>query len=103
MKINENYDTNHEDDDDDKGGSSGGIESHYQDVSSTMQRDDVLSPKEQKRLLAVHKDVHKARVDKQKATRKERKEAKEGPVNLTTRKAYTGEMGMGGGSYSKYK
>jgi hypothetical protein len=103
MKINENYDTNHEDEDDEKGGSSGGIASHYQDVSSTMQRDDVLSPKELKRLLAVHKDVHKARVDKQKITRKERNEAKEGPVNLTARKAYTEGTGYGAGYYSKYK
>jgi hypothetical protein len=104
MKTNENYDQNHEDEDDDKGGSSGGIESHYQDVSSTLQRDDLLSPEELKRLQAVHKDLHKARVDKQKITRKERKQAKEGPLNLTTRKAYKGGVGTGGGgAYSKYK
>lgn len=104
MKINENYDKNHEDEGEGEGGSTSGIEFRYHDVSSTEQRDDALSPEELKRLQAVHKDVHKARVDKQKITRKERKEAKEGPVNLTTRKAYKGEMGTGGGgAYSKYK
>ncbi len=104
MKINENYDINQEDEDEGKGGGgeSGGIESRYRDPSSTEQRDDILSPAELKRRLAVHKDVHKSRVDKQKATRKERKEAKEGPVNLTSRKAYTGGMGAGG-AYSQYK
>lgn len=104
MKMNEKYDKNHEDEDDDKGGSSSGIEFSYHDASSTEQRDDAMSPEELKRLQAVHKDVHKVRVDKQKATRKERKQAKEGPMNLTTRQAYTGGMGAGGGgSYSKYK
>ncbi len=104
MKINENYNKNHEDEDDDKGGSSSGIEFRYHDIASTEQRDDALSPEELKRLQAVHKDLHKARVDKQKTTRKERKEAKEGPANLMTRSAYKGEMGIGGGgTYSKYK
>jgi len=103
MKFNENYDKNHEDEDDDKGGAGSGIEFHYHDVASTEQRDDALSPEELKRLLTVHKDVHKSRVDKQKITRKERKEMKEGPVNLTTRKAYTEGTGYGGGAYSKYK
>lgn len=103
MNLNENYDKNHQDEDDDKGGSASGIEFHYRDASSTAQRDDMFSPEELKRLLAVHKDVHKARVDKQKVTRKERKEMKEGPVNLTERKAYTAGMGYGGEAFSKYK
>lgn len=105
MKINENYDKNQEDGEDEKGGgsSSSGIEFRYHDVASTEQRDDILSPEELKRLLAVHKDIHKSRVDKQKISRKERKEAKEGPANLTTRKAYQEGKGYGAGYYSKYK
>lgn len=108
MKINENKDQDQEDSSGDKGGTGGGasgkIEFHYHDVLSEEPRDDLLSPEEIKRLLAVHKDVHKERVDKQKSTRKERKAAKEGPVNLTSRKAYTGGLNAaGGGAYSKYK
>lgn len=104
MNINENKKDDQEDEGSGEsgGGASGKIEYRYHDASSTEQRDDLLSPEEKKRLIHVHKDLHKARVDKQKATRKERKAAKEGPVNLTASKAYTGEMGMGG-AYSKYK
>jgi len=41
-----------------------------------------LSPQELKRLLAAHKELHKARVDKQKLLRKERQAIKE-VVRLT--------------------
>jgi hypothetical protein len=99
---------NGEDEDEDKGGTSGGssgeIEFHYHDVLSEEPRDDMLSQEEINRLLASHKDIHKVRVDKQKNTRKERKMLKEGPVNLTSRKAYVAGMAaIGGGAYSKYK
>jgi hypothetical protein len=101
--LKKNDDNQDDEDSGSAGGASGEIEFRYRDAASTQPRDDEMSPAELKRLLAVHKDVHKARVDKQKATRQERKIAKEGPVNLTTRKAYTGGMGTGGAAFSKYK
>lgn len=97
----------HDEEDEEKGGggSAGGaageIKFRYHDILSEEPRDDVLTPEEITRLLAVHKDIHKERVDKQKVIRKERKAVKEGPAHLVTRKAYTG--GTGGGTYSKYK
>lgn len=66
------------------GGSVGEIEFHYRDIFSAESRDDLLSPEELNRLLAVHIHLHKDYVTKQRNLRKERKARKEGPANLTT-------------------
>lgn len=68
------------------GGSSGEIHFRYQDILSTGLRDDLLTGRELKRVLAVHNDIHKARVDNQKQIRKERKILKEGRTNLASSK-----------------
>ena len=60
------------------GGQTGEIEFRYKDAMSVANRDDLLPASEIKRLLIVHKDIHKERVDKQKATRAERNALKEG-------------------------
>lgn len=45
-------------------------------------RDDQLSPEERKRLLAVHRDAHEARVEKQKEQREKYADLKNGKVPL---------------------
>ena len=89
--------------DDDKGGegggkSSGDIHFRYKDILSTGPRDDVLPEGEIKRLLIVHQDLHKNRVEKQKVTLKERKAAKEGRYENKNR-----GHGFAGGGASPYK
>jgi hypothetical protein len=83
-----NYDLNEEDDsgqgsfggtgDESGGGIGGKIHFRFRDAASLPPRDDVLPITEIKRLLIVHGELHKERVDKQKQTRKERAALKEG-------------------------
>src|SRR4051812_27026629 len=60
------------------GGQTGEVEFRYKDAMAVAKRDDVLPESEIKRLLIVHKDIHKERVDKQKATREARNAVKDG-------------------------
>src|SRR3990167_4745827 len=86
------------------GKSSGDIQFRYQDILSDGQRDDVLPKTEIKRLLVVHQDLHKERVDKQKLTRKERKAMKEGRVSLASNYHYgMKQAAVRGGRASSYK
>lgn len=83
-------------------GQTGEIKFRYRDILSTEPRDDVLPEAEIRRLLLMHEDIHKERVDKQKATRKERDDIKNGRVNA---KNYDG-LGLrkgDGGDGSPYK
>lgn len=78
------------------GKSSGEVYFRYKDILSAGGRDDTLPANEIKRLLIVHQDLHKERVEKQKLTLKERKALKEGRSVTST---YTeAKMGRGGGS-----
>ena len=87
-----------------QGGVAGEIRFRYKDAMSIDPRDDALPPLEVNRLLAVHKDLHKAYIDKQKQTRKERKQLKEGRASLTSREGLVVRArGTGGGRYSPYK
>ena len=99
--------TPEEDEDGEAGGSAGGqtgkIEFRYQDAISAPKRDDLLPPSEIRRLLIVHKDVHKERVNKQKATREERAARKEGKYIVPTVAQQLGRGGGGGSSpYKKH-
>ena len=77
--------TMQDEDKDDEGGKNGGHgESgkggagvRYRDPFAVKQRDDMLPPAEIKRLLLLHKEIHKGRVEKQKIARKERDAVKE--------------------------
>src|SRR5690242_8149079 len=85
-------------------GQTGEIKFRYRDILSTEPRDDVLPEAEIRRLLLVHEDIHKERVDKQKATRKERDDIKNGRVRVNAN-SYDG-LGLrkgGGGNVSSYK
>jgi len=75
------------------GGKSGKINLRFK---TEVLRDDLLSPDEMSRLLAVHADLHKANVDKQKVLRKERAEIKQG------KKQQIGQ-GLGQGNQSRFK
>jgi hypothetical protein len=82
------------------GGGATEIEFRYKDVLSDAPRDDVLPPLEMiKHALAIHKDLHKYLVDKQKQTRKDRAAIKEG--KLTSVAQY--QVGRGYGANSGYK
>jgi hypothetical protein len=81
-----------------QGGVTGAVHFRYQDSLSTR-RDDALPPTEIRRLLAIHQDLHKEFVNKQKLTRKERKALKEGRKTLDGRRGY----GHGAGRVSIYK
>jgi hypothetical protein len=61
---------------------SGEIHFRYKDILSTGPRDDVLPQDEIKRLLIVHQDSHKDRVEKQKLMYKERQALKEGRTSV---------------------
>lgn len=63
-----------------QGGQGGKIAYRYRDAMSLSPRDDALPPSEIKRMVAVHEDLHKAHVDKQKETRKERAAKKDNNV-----------------------
>lgn len=83
-----------------QGGVGGKIHFRYKDAASLEPRDDMLPPTEIQRLLRLHGEIHKARVDKQKAIRKERKALKEGKLRILT----TAQQGYGGVRYSsQYK
>jgi hypothetical protein len=86
-----------------QGGAAGEIRFRYKDAMSIEPRDDALPLTELNRLLAVHKDLHKAYVDKQKLTRKERKILKEGRASLTSRQDIGLGRGGSGGGHSNYK
>jgi hypothetical protein len=81
-----------------KGGKSGEIEFRYHDIFSSEPRDDALPQVEIDRLLRTHIDLHKDRVDKQKATRKERDDIKKGKKHQTGYDALGLRAGGGGGS-----
>lgn len=98
------------DDDEDEGtGTAGGsgdiIHFRYKDILSAEPRDDLLPPGEIKRILVVHDELHKTRVDKQKQMRKERELLKSGRA-VTPEMKYQIQMGRGlsgGGSATAYK
>lgn len=86
------------------GGTAGGtgteIHFRYKDVLSDAPRDDALPQiTDIKHALAIHKDLHKFLVDKQKQTRKDRANLKEG--KLTATMDYS--LGKGYGAQSGYK
>lgn len=85
-----------------QGGVAGEIRFRYKDAMSVGPRDDALPPSEVKRLLAVHYDLNKSYIDKQRQTRKERKQLKEGRASLTSRQEVTARAGRGE-RYSPYK
>jgi len=92
------------DDDSGEGGkSSGEIQFRYKDILSEGPRDDVLSEGEIKRLLLVHQELHKDHVDKQKATRAERKALKEGKTPAFSSQSHRIGGSSFGGSASPYK
>lgn len=83
-----------------QGGVTGAVHFRYKDSLSTGPRDDALPPTEIKRLLAIHQDLHKEFVNKQKLTRKERA-LKEGRRTLDSRRGFG--YGHGAGRVSPYK
>jgi len=86
-------------------GVAGEVRFRYKDAMSIDPRDDALPLPEANRLLAIHKDIHKSYVDKQKQTRKERKLLKEGRNSLTSRQSadVALQAGVRGGRSSPYK
>jgi len=80
------------------GGQGGDIEFRYVDPLTGPKRDDLLAPAEVKRLLHVHKDTHKMRVDSQKNLRKERAAVKEGRYVASMEAKIHQGYGLGGGS-----
>jgi hypothetical protein len=69
-------------DDSGKGGAAGAIEFHDFLGNNELVRDDLLTAQDKKRLLAVHNSGHEALVQKQKATREQRKALKDGKIKL---------------------
>jgi hypothetical protein len=84
------------------GGQTGEVEFRFHDATQVANRDDLLPPEEIKRLLIVHKETHKARVDKQKITREQRNALKQGVYVAPTVAQQLGRGGSGG-SVSPYK
>jgi hypothetical protein len=82
------------------GGQTGEIEFRYKDAMSVANRDDLLPASEIKRLLIVHKDIHKERVDKQKATREQRNALKQGKYVVPS---VARQLAGRGGRVSPYK
>jgi hypothetical protein len=80
-----------------QGGQTGAVEFRYRDILSTDARDDVLPESEARHLLAVFEDDHKERVDRQKRTRKERDDIKNGRVQANNYDALGLRIGGGGG------
>ena len=96
----------HGEDESGSGGKTGAIEFRYRDILSSDARDDVLPESETRRLLVVFEDDHKERVDKQKRTRKERDDIKNGRVQAKNYDALGLRIGGGaggGGGVSPYK
>lgn len=85
------------------GGAGGKIRYRYKDAASLEPRDDMLSPNELQRLLNVHKDLHKGRVDKQKVTRKEREATKQGNLKQAAIIRQQAGYAQRGGSHSRFK
>lgn len=85
-----------------QGGVAGEVRFRYHESLASKPRDDALPPTEIKRLLAIHHDLHKEYVNKQKLTRKERKALKEGIIKLATTANRLGH-GQGKGRASSYK
>lgn len=80
------------------GGVEGKVQFRYKDAASLGPRDDMLPPHEIQRLIVIHRDLHKERVDKQKSTRKERQALKEGKIyqkNATQQALQMGQSGAG--------
>lgn len=88
-----------------QGGQTGAIQFRYQDPFAEKKRDDALPPSEIKRLLTIHNELHKERVDKQKLTRKDRKALKEGKLTATAQYQQNLRQGRGGsgGFASRFK
>jgi hypothetical protein len=80
------------------GGQTGEIEFHYKDAMSVANRDDLLPPNEIKRLLIVHKEMHKGVVEKQRDTRKARESIKSGKYVAPTVAQQLSGGGSGGTS-----
>lgn len=91
---------------DEEGGESGqsgsGGKVRFQFPTEDVRREDQLSPAELRRLARVHQDAHKARVDRQRKLRAERREKKEGPASLATARRLA-QTGSGAGRKSPYK
>jgi len=98
------YDPNENHDESGESGRSGSSGSKVKiHLPSDARREDQLSPNELRRLLRVHEDLHKTRVDRQRRLRAERQERKEGPQNLTTQRRYGIAQGGSSGTVSPYK
>jgi len=106
-KDRKNMQGKHEDDEETGSGTIGGgtgeIEFRYHDAMGVPTRDDLLPPAEIKRLLTVHNDVHKERVQKQKVEREQRAAVKEGRyVAPTAAQTQKGLRGSGSSQYKKH-
>lgn len=101
MKDPKNPQLNEEDESggESKGGTTGEIVFRY-DVLSEGPRDDALPPVNIKHALAIHKDLHKHYVDKQKQERKQRMAVKEGKLAPYVAQQQSG-YGMGNNQYKK--
>lgn len=97
-KVPDYHDSDDGSDDSGTGGQGGQIEFHDFIGRAGSQRDDDLPFDEQRRLLAVHNDTHEFRVKKQKETRDQRKDVKNGKVPLKDYK-----QGMAASMGSQYK
>lgn len=103
--MNKEFDKNDWEDESHAGGESGAagkIHFRYRDAMSLPPRDDSLPPHELKRLLQVHETLHKARVDKQRQTRKERDALKQGKNNLVQQRGYGQGLGQGGSAFKQH-
>jgi hypothetical protein len=96
-----------QDDDDDSasgsfGGQTGEIAFRFHDAMQVSNRDDLLPPEEIRRLLIVHKETHKGRVDKQKVNREQRNALKEGVYVAPTVAQQLGRGGSGSSAFKKH-
>ena len=101
MRLNNEY--SGEDDNQGEGGVDGKVHFRYKDAASLDPRDDQLPPHELRRLLVIHSELHKARVDKQKATRNERKALKENRAHANPSYQQGGLQGGFQGGSNQYK
>lgn len=83
-----------------QGGKSGQIEFRDFTGMGERARDDLLSPEETRRLLAVHQAINEGAVKKQKDLRAQRTQVQEKKISLSQ---YREGKGMGSGSVSQYK
>jgi hypothetical protein len=88
-----------DDDEDDSGQSGQTGQIAFRDFLAANERlrDDLLPPDEKKRLLIVHRDLHKDYVKKQKEAQDQRQALKEGKVSLH---AYRQEKGLSGTAHA---